>query len=603
MTGGWRPKKLMWRARPAILLLAGTLLSLSVPVAALSGLDTDFYNADKQAGKRQPLDTVAVGRELVTAADPRAATAGLAMLKAGGSATDAAIATMIALTVVEPQSSGIGGGAFMVSYLAESGETISIDGRETAPSSATSNRFLDDNGTPLSFREAVPGGLSVGVPGTLALMAKAHEQSGKLPWKDLFQPAIQMARNGVEVSERLHAFTTSRKDMLLRDKAAASVFLDKTGEAHPVGFRLKQPELATTMELLAEQGISAFYDGEIGAAVSRVVGQAFHNPALLTAEDLSNYQAIERASLCRAYRIWTVCSMGPSSSGGLAVLQILAFLEPFNLHQLGNDNLISWHLLAEAMRLAYADREAYGADQDFVDVPVSGLLDGNYLQQRGRLIRVDRAMAEVRAGHPPNMPAPDHSQRLLDIPSTTHLAAADSNGNLVSVTSTIEGPFGSGLMAAGFILNNELTDFDFQPLKAGSAVLNRVEPGKRPRSSMAPTIIYDEHGKPIASFGAAGGATIIAQVAKAIVAHLDWQMPVEAAIAAPQIFATRSGVFYESGTRLEDMAAGLKALGHKEVRAVTLPLKANGLSRQFSGWRGAADPRSEGRAVASGDVE
>jgi gamma-glutamyltranspeptidase/glutathione hydrolase len=290
--------------------------------------------------------------------------------------------------------------------------------------------------------------------------------------------------------------------------------------------------------------------------------------------------------------------MGPPSAGGLAVLQILKQLERFDLRRLGPDNLISWHLMAESQRLAFADREAFGADADFAPVPVDGLLDPGYLKARSALIRIDRAMPTVAPGTPKGT-APRKATRLGDIPATSHLAAADDAGNVATLTSTIEGPFGSGLVASGIVLNNQLTDFDFVPHKAGIDAFNRIEPGKRPRSSMAPVIVYDRRNRPLAAFGAAGGATIIAQVSKALIAYLDWGLPVEQALAAPQIYADSRGTRLEAGSRLEAMAAALKALGHQNVTAATLPLKGNAVARVGGGWRGAADPRSEGQALAA----
>ena len=290
--------------------------------------------------------------------------------------------------------------------------------------------------------------------------------------------------------------------------------------------------------------------------------------------------------------------MGPPSAGGWAVLQILGQLERFDLAKLGPDNLLTWHLIAESMRLSFADREAFGADADFAPVPLDGLLAPDYLKARSGLIRIDRAMAGVTAGEPAGQ-KPDLAQRLADVPATSHMAVADAEGNVANLTSTIEAPFGSGLVAGGILLNNEMTDFDLNPVRNGRPALNRMQPDKRPRSSMAPTFVYAKDGQLIGAFGAAGGATIIAQVAKSIIAFVDWKLPVEAAIAAPQIMADRRGLRYEQGTRLEAMAGGLKAMGHENVGPATLPLKLNAVAREGAGWRAAADLRSEGSAVAA----
>jgi len=571
----------------------------TTPKPAETGPTARFYEPDETVIRRTAGETAASGPAVASAADPLATAAGLALLEAGGSAADAALAMMIALTVVEPQSSGLGGGGFLVWYDAASRRTTTLDGRETAPAAAGPDRFLKPDGTPMGFMQAVPGGYSVGVPGAVALIADAHKRWGKRPWAELFGPAIRHARDGFPVSPRLNRFTQARKAMLSASPAAAAIFLDAKGEPWPVGHMLKQPALADSLDLIAREGPDAFYKGPIGAAITKAVATAFNNPAALTAEDLAAYRVAERKPVCRPYRQWTLCTMGPPSAGGIAVLQTVLQLERFDMAKLGPDNLLSWHLLAESQRLAFADRQAFGADADFVPVPVAGLLDPAYIKARSKPIRIDRAMAKVAPGTPRGS-APRMAQMLADVPATSHMVAADSAGNVANLTSTIEGPFGSGLVAAGIVLNNEMTDFDLDPMRDGVESLNRMQPGKRPRSSMAPTIVYDRRGKPIAAFGAAGGATIIAQIAKAIIAHLDWKLPIEDALAAPQIVADSRGVRYEGGTRLADMAAGLKALGHADVRAATLPLKGNALAREKQLWRGAADPRSEGVALATG---
>jgi gamma-glutamyltranspeptidase/glutathione hydrolase len=588
-------------------LLTAALLA-SLPMSAAPALaqavetapTTRFYQPSDETGRRDPASTVATGPAVATSADPVATAAGRTLLQAGGSAADAALAMMIALTVAEPQSSGLGGGGFLVWHDAATGQTHTLDGREKAPAAAGPTRFLKPDGAPMSFQQAVPGGYSVGVPGTIALIAEAHKRWGKRPWPELFAPAIAAAKQGIPVTPRLHLFTNSRKAMLRADPAAARIFLDAQGEPWPVGHLLRQPDLAATLETLAAKGPDAFYNGPIGAAVTTAVANAFANPAALTATDLAAYRVGDRAPLCRPYRQWRICTMGPPSAGGIAVLQILLQLERFDLKSLGADNVLSQHLFAESQRLAFADREAFGADGDFAPVPVEGLLAPDYIRARSALIRMDRAMESAPPGAPAGA-APRAAQRLADIPATSHMAAADAAGNVASLTSTIEGPFGSGLVAAGFLLNNQLTDFDFAPVRAdGQPALNAVEPGKRPRSSMAPTIVFDSAGKPVAAFGAAGGATIIAQVAKAMIAHLDWDLPVEEALAAPQIVADRRGLRYEAGTRVEQQAAALQALGHTDVRSAPLPLKGNALARAPGGWRGAADPRSEGQALSTG---
>lgn len=560
---------------------------------------TSFYEPGSDTLRRAPASTAVTAEEVATAADPLAASAGAELLRAGGSAADAALAMMVSLTVVEPQSSGIGGGGFLLWYDAGSRTTTSIDGRERAAQAAGPDRFVLPDGSPMPFQQAVPGGYSVGVPGTIALVAEAHRRWGKRPWAELFAPAIRQARDGFPATPRLNRFTATRQAMLRADPAASHIFLDGKGEPWPVGHVLKQPELAATLERIAQDGPDGFYKGPVAASITHAVANAFSNPTALTADDLAGYRVTVRPPLCQPYRRWTICTMGPPSAGGTAVLQILKQLERFDLRALGPDNLLSQHLFAESQRLAFADREAYGADADFAPVPTQGLLAADYIAARSSLIRIDRAMPSAPAGVPRGV-KPRGAHPLADVPSTSHMAAADRAGNVATLTSTIEGPFGSGLVAAGFLLNNQMTDFDLLPIREdGTDSLNAIQPGKRPRSSMAPTIVYDAAGKPVAAFGAAGGATIIAQVAKALIAHLDWGLSVEEALAFPQIFADRRGLRYEQGTRLADMAAGLKALGHGNVQAATLPLKGNGIARTDGGWRGAADPRSEGQALGT----
>lgn len=586
----------MFRLISALALLAAAPAMAQTP-AVETQATIATYEPDQGQARVEP--RVATGPGVVSAADPRAAAAGAEMLRAGGTAVDAAIATMIALTVVEPQSSGIGGGAFLLHADPATGTLETIDGRETAPAAATPTRFLAPDGTPMSFRAAVPGGLSVGVPGVIRLAAEAHRRWGTLPWAQLFAPSIAMARDGIIVSERLNRFTGFRADMLAANPAAAGIFLAPDGKPWPEGHLLKQPALARTLEEIAAAGPQAFYAGRIAEAITAAVATAPGNPAQLTADDLAAYRVRVQPPLCGSYRGHRICSMGPSSSGGIAIIQILGQLERFDIAAMGPDNLLTWHLIAESMRLAFADREAWGGDAAFADIPVAGLVSPAYIASRSALIRMDRAMAEVTAGTPPGAPAAQ-PQRLADVPATSHMVAADSAGRVANLTSTIEAPFGSGLVAAGFLLNNELTDFDFAPERDGRPAVNRVEPGKRPRSSMTPTLVYAPDGRLIGAFGAAGGATIIAQVAKAIIAWIDWGRSVEDALGTPQIMADRRGLRYEKDTMLDRFAAGWKALGHHPVEAATLPLKANAVVRDGEEWRGAADPRSEGAAIAVG---
>lgn len=537
---------------------------------------------------------------LVSAADPRAAAAGVEILRKGGSATDAAIATMLALNVVEPESSGIGGGSFIVRYNSASGRTDTIDGREAAPKAADPHWFYTAAGTPLSHSAAVPGGRSVGVPGALRAMALAHKSGGRLPWAALFQPAIRLARDGWTLSPRFTTMVGLVGRWNLLDADTARRFLGADGKPLPAGTRVRDPEQAALFERIAKAGPEAYYAGEAPKIVATVNG-ASRNPSKMTLADLAAYRAKERPPVCAPYRGWRICSMGPPSSGGLTVLMILKQLERFDMAALGPRSPVAWHLFAESSRLAYADRDLYVGDPDFVQVPVSGLLDPAYIASRSALISPDGSIAHATAGTPPGAP------RRLPVPpgeraGTTDLAVVDRDGNVVEVTTTIESVFGSGLSVDGTMLNNELTDFDIVPDKDGFLAANRVEGGKRPRSSMAPTIVYGPDGKVRIAIGAAGGSTIIAQVAKALVAVLDWKMSAQDAIGLGLVYAPGDTVVAEKGTQAEAMAPALQALGEK-VQVAPLGLKANAVERVNGRWVGAADPRSEGVAMSeTGEV-
>ncbi|WP_310534986.1 gamma-glutamyltransferase [Novosphingobium sp.] len=551
-----------------------------------------FAPALAKASSRQVFE-----KGMVSSADPRATEAGLEMLRKGGSATDAAIATMLALTVVEPQSSGIGGGGFYVTADAN-GRVETIDGRETAPAAAHPQWFYKD-GKVLSFREAVPGGTSVGVPGNIALAAKAHRRNGKLKWSALFGPAIKLAREGWTITPRTSQFLDFAKGSAAFTPAGMAMFYGADGKPLPAGTRVTNPELARTMEMLARSGARWFYTGANARAIVGAVTTAPRNPAPMTLKDVAGYKAKDRSPICGQYREYRVCGMAPPSSGETTVFAVLKQLERFDLKALGPDSPTAWHLIAESMRLAYADRAKYLGDADFVKVPIAGLIDAQYLASRSALIDPAKSLGLVTAGSPPGSEklaraegtaGPEHG--------TSHFVAVDRRGQVVTYTSTVESAFGSGLMAGGYYLNNELTDFDMVPERNGKPAANCVESGKRPRSSMAPTLIYGPDGKLRLAIGAAGGTTIPAQVAKSIIAVLDWGMSAQDAIAQPLIFAPEGpAVFVEQGTRLEAMIPALNALGHADVR--TRPGgKANAIEVVGSQLRGGADPRSDGTAAA-----
>lgn len=524
----------------------------------------------------------------VSTADPRATAAGEAILAQGGSATDAAIAVMLALTVVEPQSSGIGGGGFMV-HAGDDG-IITFDGRETAPAAATGARFLDADGERLPFEERVRSGLSVGVPGNIALAAEAHERYGKLPWADLFAPAISLARNGFVMNRRLNGSLSSSKARAGKTEAARAIFFGSDGEPLPVGTRITIPDLANTLERIAAEGPEAMYQTSAEALAAYVAGETPQD-GVMSADDVRGYEATDREAVCANYRTYKVCGMGPPSSGGVAVAQMLGQLERFDIAALGPENPEFWHLFLESQRIAYADRELYIGDADFVEVPVAGLLDPAYIATRSALIDPNSALTSVEPGTPPGAPLARADGDEPPENGTTHFSIVDGEGNAVSYTSTVEGAFGSGLHFGGFYLNNELTDFSSSPDIDGVPVANRVEGGKRPRSSMAPTIVFNADGEIVLVIGAAGGPTIPVQVTRSIIGVLDFGMTAEEALGLPLIMAFGPAVITEEGSVVAGMAQELQALGHGELRLLSPRGKANALRRTDDGWEAASDPR------------
>ena len=539
------------------------------------------------------------GNGAVSAADPRAQAAGEEILAKGGSATDAAIAVMLALTVVEPQSSGIGGGGFLV-HAGASGVTT-FDGRETAPAAATPNRFLDADGNRLPRETRVLSGLSVGVPGNVALAAKAHSQDGRLEWAELFKPAIRLASEGFRMNRRLNESLNRSKGRADKTEAAKAIFFGEDGEALPVGATIRNPDFARTLESLSAAGPRYMYFVMAERLAGYVAAETPQDGAMVTA-DIDAYTAKLRDPVCGRYRSYKICGMGPPSSGGVAVVQMLGQLERFDLAAMGPDSATFWHLFLESQRIAYADRGLYIGDSDFVSVPVAGLVDPAYLAKRSALISSDKALAKVTPGKPAGA---DLALAPGDRPfeqGTTHFSVVDKDGNAVSYTSTIEGAFGSGLFFEGFYLNNELTDFSATPERDGKPVANRVEGSKRPRSSMAPTIVFDDKGEVVLVVGAAGGPTIPVQTARAIIGVVDFGMTAKEALGLPLIMAFGSTVVYEQGTALDAMEEDLKALGHAQIRGFGAPLKANALRRVTAAdgtvtWEAARDPRVEPKLV------
>ncbi len=534
---------------------------------------------------------------MVAAANPLAVEAGARVLGEGGSAADAMIAVQAVLGLVEPQSSGLGGGAFLVWYDAASGEVTTLDGRETAPLAATPLLF-QRGGETLDFFDAVVGGLSVGTPGTPALMEAAHRRWGTANWAGLFDDAVALAEDGFTVSDRLAELVAEDVERLGRYPATAAYFLPG-GSAITSGAILTNPAYAETLRTFAAEGASAFYEGEIAEGIVAAVRGAEGNPGLLSLEDLALYEVKERPPVCVGYRGADVCGMGPPSSGGLTVGQILGLLEPYDLAAMGPQSAEAWRLIGDASRLAFADRGRYMADSDFVPMPTKGLIAPDYLAARSRLLAGDDALPEVAAGEP----AFDHAMLwgqddAIELPSTSHISIVDAEGNALAMTTTIENGFGSRVMApGGFLLNNELTDFSFSTHENGVPIANRVEPGKRPRSSMAPTIVLRD-GAPVLVVGSPGGSRIIGYVAQAIIAHLDWGMNVQEAVAAPHL-VNRFGAFdLEAGTAAADLEPALQDLGF-ETSVGDLNSGLHAIAIGPDGLSGGADPRREG--VALGD--
>lgn len=534
-------------------------------------------------------------KQMAVTANGHATEAAYKALRAGGSAVDAAIAAQFVLNLVEPQSSGIGGGAFLLYWDPVAKKLVALDGRETAPAAAGPDYFLKSSGKPMKFWEAVIGGRSVGTPGTLALLAEMHQRHGRLPWADLLEPAIRIAEAGFAISPRLAgAIANAQKKGLDRFPATKAYFFEANGAPKPQGARLKNPAFAATLRLIAKDGVSAFYDGPIGQAITARV-QAGDNPGLLSASDLKGYRVKERQAICAPYQVYEVCGFPPPTSGGVGVLQALTLLSGHDLSTIG-PGAQSAHLFAEALKRVYADRARYLADPDFVDVPTKGLIDAGYLKSRARDINPAKAGGKARAGEPPGAPTPMAAPKQPPEKGTSHIVVRDQWGGSLSMTTTIETGFGSRLMVGGFLLNNELTDFSRAPVRKGLLVANRVEGGKRPRSTMAPTIVMQD-GAPALLVGSPGGSRIIGYVAEAIINVIDFEMPLTAALAIGHVSNRNGPTDLEAGTSAESLAADLTAMGHKtRIRNLNSGLAAIRIYADGA-LEGAADPRREGFAL------
>jgi len=573
------------------------LLTASALVAGL-GIGA-FSNAEpgpQTAPDSAPAESAGTGHAMVAAANPLAVEAGLDALRNGGDAVDAAIAVQSVLGLVEPQSSGLGGGAFMLYYDAQTGELTVYDGRETAPAAAGPDLFIDENGEPLGFFDAVFSGHSVGAPGAVAMLALAHEDHGELPWADGFAEAEALAENGFEISPRLAGLIAAVAPRTPLDEwpATRAYFFDADGNPLPAGHLLRNPEYAATARALGEDW-RALYEGPIAEAIVAAVHEG-PRPGTLTLDDLAGYEAVRRHALCRPYRTWTVCGAPPPASGGISVNEILGLLEPYEMSETGPDTVEGWRRFIEASRLAYADRDAYVGDTDFVAVPAAGLLDAGYITTRSALIDRDTAIPTALPGVPEGVVQPG-ADATADVPGTSHFVIVDSDGDVVSMTTTVESVFGSHRMAGGFLLNNQLTDFSRDPRGAdGQLVPNAPDGGKRPRSSMSPTIVFDNTGAFVLATGSPGGSSIIAYTAKTIVGMLDWGLTPQEAISLPNVVARGDVVRIEDGMD-PAILEGLAALG--------FVLDANrgensGLHivRQLPDGAlvGGADPRREGEA-------
>jgi gamma-glutamyltranspeptidase/glutathione hydrolase len=591
------------------LALSAAFAALSVPLVHAQDATRSLQQAPEAASGYTEKAGWTARKYMVAAANPLAVQAGYEMLKQGGTAIDAGIATQLVLTLVEPQSSGIGGGAFMVYY--DGKKTQAFDGRETAPSKADEHLFQHPDGTPLSRAEGIVGGRSTGAPGVLRMLALAHRQHGRLAWKKLFEPAIRLSEQGFKVSPRLNSLLVG-DPYIGKDPTAHAYFYGPDGKPWPVGHVLKNPALARTLREIADGGADVFYTGHIARDIEAKVKGHPTNPGLLTAADIAAYQARQRDPVCNDYRSYTVCGMPPPSSGGIAVAQMLGMFESHDMKALAPTNGVpgtdAVHLFSEVGRLAYADRDRYAADTDFVPLPGRGLpalIDQHYLDGRSSLIRMDRSMGKAPAGHPPGVDLAWNwgTDNSIEAHSTSHVVAVDGYGAGLSMTTSVEDAFGSRQMVDGFILNNQLTDFSFDSRDASGPIANRVEAGKRPRSAMSPTIVFDKKtGRFVEAVGSPGGPLIINYVAKVLVGTLDWGLNMQQAIALPN-FGSRNGpTELEAGRFPAAEIRALEARGHP-IRIGEQTSGLHGIERiDIHGvplWFGGADPRREG--VAKGD--
>lgn len=572
-----KPK--LWLLTAALLLSSSTLVAAITDPEATTGIEQKQLTTAK--------------KYMASAANPLAVKAGEQILAKGGSAVDAAIAMQLVLGLVEPQSSGIGGGLFLLHWDKQHARLTSIDGRETAPAAAGPDLFVE-KGQLMSWRDAFVGGKSVGVPGVIKALELAHQQHGVLSWAELFVPAIQIAEQGFAVSPRLAGLLKANWNPGLDQFGSSAEYFKTEGQWLPAGFVRKNQAYAALLQKIAKEGSTAFYQGDNAKALVAAVQQAPINAGKIKLADLTGYQPKQRDPLCIPYRQFKICSMAPPSSGGLAVLQMMGMLSHQPLAKLKPNSVEAIHLISQAAKLAFADRERFAADPDFVKVPVQGLLDADYLKQRAALLVAPEGGAAL-AGEPKGA-EPLASGKAIEFANTSHLSVVDSKGNAVSMTTSIENAFGSGIFVNGYLLNNQLTDFSLQAKVDGYWVANRVEANKRPRSSMAPMMVFDQQGTLIYITGSPGGSRIINYVAQNLVAVLDWNMDAQQAADLPRFSHRNDGLVLEQNTNLSQLVPALLELGY-QPRLADLNSGIHAIEIKKDHLEGAADPRREGIAA------
>lgn len=584
-----------YTAKLLSLALFSTMLTLPVITQAKSPPVREDREPEAATGIQQ--SKAIVGHDfMVVAANPYASDAGFNILKKGGSAIDAAIAVQLVLTLVEPQSSGIGGGAFMLHFDNKNKALTTFDGRETAPEKANQDQFLNQQGQPIRWIEAVVGGRSVGVPGVLKALEKAHQRFGVLPWSELFTDAIKLAEHGFIVSPRMAKLVAMGFNPGVKKMSAARQYFYPNGQALQTGALLVNKPLAKVYKAIANEGVDVFYKGWIAKRIVTAVQQSSIAPGRLSLNDLAKYQAIESPAVCATYKVYNVCGTPPPSSGGVAVIQILKQLEQYNLGQYPVNDVKALHLFTQSSRLAFADRAKYIADPNFVEVPTKQLISNDYLKQRGQLINVNRDMGSANAGVFETV-AMQGNDNAIEMPSTSHFSIVDGKGNAISMTTSVEMAFGSAVFVEGFLLNNQLTDFSLAPMVDGKPVANRLEPYKRPRSSMAPMMVFNQDSTLRLVVGSPGGSRIINYVAQTMLAVLELGLNIQEAIDLPKITNRNDATTLEKGTAITAYKTTLEAMGHN-VAIRDLNSGLHGIEVFNGKLIGGADPRREGKVVS-----